>query len=623
LRQSRLQPKKYDPLPLGSVKPLGWLKRQLEIQAAGLGGHVDEVWPDLSADNKWFGGNRDGWERGPYFADGLIPLAWLLDDEELKAKATKWVDAFLSSQNEEGWIGPVSYEDPRYGEYDPWPIFVVFKALVQYQEATNDERIIPAMLRFCEYLRNHTEDRPLKSWGKFRWQDLIISLFWLYERTNEEWLLDLAAELQAQGYDWREHFARFIYKREADVKLETHVVNNAMALKAPAVWYRYSGNPADLEGSAQGMAALDKFHGQVTGMFSGDEHFAGKHPSRGTELCAVVEYMFSLEQLLAVTGEPYWGDRLEKITFNALPATFTPDMWAHQYDQQVNQVLCTVAERPWTNGPDANIFGLEPNFGCCTANMHQGWPKFAANLWMSVPSGGLAAVAYAPCEVQTNINGQSVTVREETDYPFRDTIKIHINTSAPVEFPVYLRIPEWAEHAVVKLPNGSTIQGEPGKFLEVCQTWSNGDVIVLTLPMEIKTERRYRGAVAITRGPLVYSLKIGEEWKRIGGQLPAADWEIYPTTPWNYGLIIPEQFPQDGVKVVEKPLGDCPFSPDQAPIELEVEGRLVPEWQLEDEWAGAIPASPIRSQQPREKLTLIPYGCTNLRITEFPLIDED
>ncbi len=129
---------------------------------------------------------------------------------------------------------------------------------------------------------------------------------------------------------------------------------------------------------------LDEYHRLPNGMFSADEHFAGQDPSQGTELCTVVEAMFSLETDLAITGDAAFGDRLEKIAYNALPATITEDFWAHQYDQQPNQVMCSLSKRNWSsNGPESNIFGLEPNFGCCTANMHQGWPKLAASLWMA------------------------------------------------------------------------------------------------------------------------------------------------------------------------------------------------------------------------------------------------
>ena len=218
-----------------------------------------------------------------------------------------------------------------------------------------------------------------------------------------------------------------------------------MALKAQALALAFDPHTDDLNFPARMLALLDRYHGLPTGMFTGDECLSGRNPVQGTELCAVVETLYSLEHLLALTGDAAYGDRLERIAFNALPATFAPDMWSHQYDQQVNQVQCTInPDHMWsTNGPESNIFGLEPNYGCCTANMHQGWPKFAAHLWMRTPDHGLAAVAYAPSEVQFNSQGVPVRVRLDTDYPFRDTLELTVTVDRPVRFPLLLRIPAW------------------------------------------------------------------------------------------------------------------------------------------------------------------------------------
>jgi hypothetical protein len=137
-----------------------------------------------------------------------------------------------------------------------------------------------------------------------------------------------------------------------------HVVNNAMMVKAHGLWARLSADPKDREAVYDIIAKLDRYHGTAVGIFTGDECLAGISPIQGTELCAVVEYMYSLEMLQAALGDPAFGDRLEKIAFNALPATFSPDMWAHQYDQQVNQVECSIRpDRPWNRTARVQHFG--------------------------------------------------------------------------------------------------------------------------------------------------------------------------------------------------------------------------------------------------------------------------
>lgn len=624
-----LTPNAMAPLPLGSVKPQGWLRQQLQIQANGLSGHLDEFWPDLGPNSGWLGGSGESWERGPYFLDGLVPLAYLLEDQRLIAKAKKWVDWTLENQRETGAIGP----DPRKGKYarewqatDWWPNMVMLKVLTQYQEATGDPRVIPLMQKYLRYHLEHATVRPLVQWASYRWAEEILSIVWLYNRTGDKELLELARALRPQAFDWKSHFADFRYPAKVtkeQISLKTHVVNNAMALKTSAVWWQISGDETDRNAVYTLLDHMDRNHGQANGVHSGDEHYAGLDPTQGTELCAVVEGMFSLEQLLAILGDPAFGDRLERIAFNALPATFQPDMWAHQYDQQVNQVMCSIdKKRNWTNnGPDSNIFGLEPNFGCCTSNMHQGWPKFAAHLWMATRDEGLAAVAYAPSRVEARVRaGVAVVIEEDTEYPFRETIRMTVRPAKPVAFPLTLRIPGWAKDAAITVVGKRTNGVKPGTFHTIERRWQAGDTVEIRFPMPLRTETRYRDTVAILRGPLVFSLKIGEDWKKVKGQEPHADWEVHPTTAWNYGLAVDPENPAASISMEERPVGPLPLSPDGAPVVLSAKGRRIPEWKLIAGSAGPMPESPVRSTQTEETVTLIPYGSTNLRLTLFPRV---
>jgi DUF1680 family protein len=110
-------------------------------------------------------------------------------------------------------------------------------------------------------------------------------------------------------------------------------------------------------------------------------------------------------------------------------------MWAHQYNQESNQVEVSLHRKPWaTDGPESNLYGLEPNFGCCTANFHQGWPKFVASLWMASHDDGLVAAAYSPCEADSVVGHTAVHLMEETEYPFRENIRIAVDPDAPVRF---------------------------------------------------------------------------------------------------------------------------------------------------------------------------------------------
>lgn len=619
----------FQELPLGAIRPIGWLRRQLVIQANGLSGHLEEFWPDLGPNSAWLGDTGEGWERGPYYLDGLLPLAYLLDDAALKTKAQKWVDWTLQSQRPDGSIGPAK-------NTDWWPNMLVLKCLTQYQEATGDARVLPFMTRYFAYQAGQLAANPLRKWAKYRWGEELLSIRWLYARTHDPQLLALAAQLAGQGFDWQALYANFPFTspttraslgltggNNTDLALQAHGVNNAMALKIPMLWGLTGGTATDRQSIYHQLQMLDQYHGLPNGMFSCDEHFSGRDATRGTELCTVVEAQFSYEELLALLGDPAFGDRLEKITFNALPATFDPTMWAHQYDQQPNQVLASQAPRPWsTNGDESNVFGLEPSFGCCTANMHQGWPKFATHLWLASPDGGLVAATYAPNRLSTTVGGRPVVLREDTDYPFRETIHFTVDKATGRAFPLRLRIPAWATRATLTVNGRLAPAPQAGTFYVLTRAWQAGDVVELRLPMDVRVPVGADQSVSVERGPLVYALKVGEAWTTLRDRPNAADdYEVRATTPWNYGLLLGPQ-PAAAFAVREKPLTGVLFSPEGAPVELRVQGVRLPQWQVVENSAGPVPAGPVaRPAGARpEELTLIPYGAAKLRITAFPVV---
>src|SRR5579883_1404424 len=517
-----LQQNAFNPLPLGAVRPLGWLQRQERIQADGLTGHLDEFWNDVGPNSGWLGGTGESWERGPYYLDGLLPLAYQLNDAALIAKAKRWVDWTLSSQQADGQFGPRKNDDW-------WPRMVMLKVLMQYEEVSGHKRVIPFMQKYFAYELRELPHRPLRDWGKYRWQDNVYTVLWLYNRTGQKDLLQLARLLHDQGYDWEAQFAHFQYteKQNAeelglgkdkpipDKAMQTHGVNNAMALKAAPIWWLISGQSSDRAALRHQLDELYKYHGLPNGMFSGDEHFAGLDPSQGIELCAVVESMFSLEEDFAILGHASLSDRLEKITYNALPATLSNDMWSHQYDQQPNQIACTRAHRQWsTNGDDSNLFGLAPNFGCCAANLHQGWPKLVESLWMTTRDGGLVTAAYAPNRVDTVLKSANVSIREDTEYPFRGTVRFTVQVSHPVSFPLLLRIPAWARNAQITV-NGSRSEISAQSFHQINRTWKTGDTVEIEFPMNVRVTHWYRNSAAFERGPLVFSLGLHAEWTEL------------------------------------------------------------------------------------------------------------
>ena len=455
-------------LPLGAIKPEGWLKDQLRTQAEGLSGHLFEVWEDVGENCGWLGGDGDSWERAPYYLDGLIPLAWELDDERLKNQCMKYIEWMLASQREDGWFGPEK-------NHDYWPLMVALKALKQYFTATGDKRVVVLMDKFFRYEYRNLAQKPLQNWAVARGGENMALALWLYNLTGQKYLLELCKKLRAQTLDWANFFHTFpvtqplgrslrwerlqeALEEEGDEILEgdkrpyfhtqyhlTHGVNIAMGLKTPGVVSLFKSGFKEQTGFSVGWSKLMKYHGVGYGLFTCDEHLNGSNPTQGTELCTVVEAMYSLETLI---GMGSFGDDLpdilEKLAFNALPAAFDAEMTAHQYDQQANQLRACVGEHKWYNNePDSNVYGFAPNFGCCTANYHQGWPKFVSSLWYATRDDGLSAVSYAPCTVRTRLADVPVRMTVSGNYPFSDSVEIEVSVKQSVEFPLYLRIPFW------------------------------------------------------------------------------------------------------------------------------------------------------------------------------------
>lgn len=623
-------------LPLTAIKPEGWLKKQLEVAAQGLTGQLYKFWPYVSDECGWLGGPGDGWERAPYYLDGLLPLAYLVDDEELKAVAQRYVEWTLASQRPDGWFGPKDNDDW-------WSRMVMLKVLMQYYTATADQRVPQFMVDYFRYELAHLDEHPLKEWAIARAAENMQVALWLYNLTGAKFLLELVKKLNGQALDWTSHFHAFPHVRSTSEMIPweemkrglaeepvmlgadrpfhrtqyhlSHVVNVAMGLKYPGIVHQFKSGPKEQQAFRVGYQKLMKHHGVAYGMFTGDEHLSGNSPTQGTECCAVVELMYTLESLLAA-GEfgAELPDILEKLAFNALPATLTSDMLGHQYDQQANQVRVSDEARPWYNNTsDANLYGLEPHFGCCTANMHQGWPKFVESLWYATEDDGLAAVSYAPCTVRFQAKRVPVRLKVDTAYPFEQTVRIEVAVKEPVEFPIYLHIPLWAQGASIALPDGGLMEVTPGEDACVNRLWHGGEVLTLTLPMQPRVTRWYHQSAAVELGPLLMAFRPGERWTKVKDHPVSPDWQVEATTDWNWALMI------------DRPMS-ATFEPDKAApfgcgaaVKVRVQAARLPQWGMDGASCAAPPIAPAVEEKAVETIELVPYGDTGLRISQFPV----
>jgi hypothetical protein len=538
-------------LPVGSVKAGGWLKKALELQRDGLTGNLGEISIWLSRqDNAWLskeGKGAYGWEELPYWLKGYGDIGYMLEDKKMIAGAKFWIDAVLSNQREDGDFGPAT---EKKGNRDLWANMPMLWCLQSWWEYTQDPRVIPFMTRYFKYELSMPYHKFLKDyWENSRGGDNLSSVYWLYNHTGEEWLMDLAAKINRNTANWK----------MTDSLPNWHNVNIAECFREPATFYLQSHEPADLRATYQDFALVRTLYGQVPGgMFGADENARKGYddPRQAVETCGMVEQMTSDEMLLSATGDAFWAENCEDVAFNTFPAAFMPDYRSLRYLTAPNMVVSDSRDHSPGIDNSGPFLMMNPfSSRCCQHNHSAGWVYYAENSWMATPDNGLAAQFYTEGSVKAKVgNGTEVTLTENTRYPFEEEIGFTVHTARAVDFPLYLRIPSWCGAPVIRV-NGEvvTVASAGAKYIRLSHPWKDGDRIALRLPMQLSIRQwtNNKNSVSINLGPLTYSLKIEEAYSKkdskstaIGDSKwqPQADpgkwpsFEIHPASDWNYGL---------------------------------------------------------------------------------------
>jgi len=623
--RSPLAPSPFLKLPIGSIVPKGWLAYQLELEAGGMTGRLPEVskWCKFEG-NAWAasdGQGHSGWEELPYWLKGFGDLGYVLKDERIIKQARQWIEAVLSSQEPDGWFGPRSLKTSLQGKPDLWPHMVMLNVLQSFYEFSGDERVIPFMVRYHQWLNTQPGANFGNGyWPKIRFGDNVETAYWLYNRTGEAWLLDLAKKIHQNMAGWSE-----------DV-INWHNVNIAQGFREPGVFYEQAKEEKFLQAAARNYEKVMDLYGQFPGGgFGGDENCRPgfTDPRQGFETCGIVEFMHSFEMLTKISGSPVWSERCEELAFNSLPASLTPDWKGLHYLTCANQVQLDKNNHAPGIQNGGTMFSFSPLavYRCCQHNVSHGWPYYAEELWLATPDRGLCASLYAASEVTAKVgDGVTVKISEETDYPFSDTVRFTISTPKPAEFPLQLRIPGWCEKPSLKI-NGraQSLKTKPLSYASVQRQWKDGDVLILQLPMQtsVRAWEKNHNAVSVHYGPLAFSLKVGEKWSRYGKDQAWPEWEVFPTTPWNYGLELKSGKAPKQLELVKKPgaLAANPFTPETAPIEIRAPARKIPGWTLDRlGLVGKLQDSPVKSDGALETVSLIPMGAARLRISSFPVI---
>ncbi len=610
-------------LPIGAITALGWLRTQLVLERDGMVGHMEEIspWCDFEK-SAWAhpdGEGQYGWEEMPYWLKGYTDLAFVLGDATHRARAMRWLNAILASQRPDGYFGP----ERNRKSLDLWPNMLVLFALRSLHEATGDPRVIPFMQRYFRWQASLPAGQFLAaSWQHVRGGDNLDSIYWLYNRTGESWLLDLARRNHESTAPWEKGIASL------------HGVNFAQGFREPAQYYQQSHDRRHLAATIRNYEEMRRAYGQVPGgMYGADENARPGYngPRQGTETCSFVEMMYSCEELVRITGDTVWADRCEDVALNSFPASLAPDLKALHYLTCPNQVVLDRSNKAPMIQNSGDMFSYTPyeQYRCCQHNVAFGWPYYAEHLWMATRDRGLAAVLYAPSRVTAKVgDGAVATFESATNYPFGETIALRVKVTRSTDFPLYLRVPGWCEAPTVHV-NGIAwrVGGKAaGKWIRLLRRWRSGDAVRLTLPMRIRVIMwpENRNTASVQRGPLTYSLRIAEQWKRYDTGRSWPGFEVWPATLWNVGLVIDSRQAERSFTVVKgSPLvdGQQPFRWDRAPVLLRTRVRPIPNWRLEsNNLVGEVQRGPILSREPEVEATLIPMGCARLRISAFPII---
>lgn len=633
-----LLPLHFIKLPVGSIRPEGWVKEFLLRQRDGMTGHLTEISGWLEKENNaWLspdGTGKHGWEEVPYWLKGYLSLAYTLDDKDMINEAHTWIEAALNSQRSDGYFGPWI---EKQGNPDLWGNMIMLWCLQTYYEYTTDPRVIELMTNYFKWQLEYPEEKFLKDrWDTIRAGDNLYSVYWLYNITGDEWLLELGKKIQRNTANWR-----------IDSNLpQWHNVDIAQGFREPATRWMQTKDSADLAATYNNFHLVRRIFGQVPGgMFGGDENCRMGYidPRQGIELCGMVEQMASDELLLRFTGDPMWADNCEDIAFNTYPAAVMPDFKSLRYFTCPNMVTTDARNHnPGINNHGRFLIMNPFSHRCCQHNHAQGWPYYAENMWAATPDNGLAAILYSAGTVTARVgDGTEVKITEATNYPFEEKIRLTVHTPDAVKFPLYLRIPGWCETAKISI-NGKTVTETfaASKYVRLEQLWKNGDEVLIDFPMKI-TMRQWptnQESVSLNYGPLTFSIKIDEEYIRQDSRVTKFDdsilhpqtqdkqwpsWEINPKSTWNYGLVCNPSNPEPDFTVIKKewPKDNFPFTTNSAPIEIKAKGQTIPSWKIDNNYlCGVLPPNPVQSHEPVEEITLIPMGAARLRISAFPVI---
>jgi hypothetical protein len=628
-------------LPPGAVRPTGWLGDWARDAAAGITGHLDERAEVFKHGYKGYGfkalgvkADGTGWplEQCAYWLDGLVRLAYILDDPQLIAKARARLDPVVDGVNRGGesfvYWQPRSIlnveMDKANGQFNNWAHSHMGRALVAYYQATGERRILDALVKAYR-------DYPLPEFSPVFYPvngmvnlDPMLDTYMM--SGDEKVLANALASIQRPG------FQKIVGQWNSGDIVHGHTVIFYENIRVPALMYPWTGNRRLLDATLATIRWSDERHRLPIGLVSGEEYLAGIGSTRNVETCNVTAGPWTFGALLRITGERGWADRMERAFFNAGPAPIARDFQTMSYYQSPNRLsLSLPCDRP---GCPGNALGDSYRFTeighpvlCCVGNCNRIVPNYIMAMWMATPDRGVAATLYGPCRLRAQVaDGVPVEIESETSYPFEEEIRLTVKPAKKTEFPLYLRIPAWCSKPALAVNGHSVALKKDSKgFAKLHRSWTNGDRVTLRLPMRVEvvkgretpfpqdkyfTKRSLSKLTEVNNpftsvnyGPLLFALPIADETP----DEPRKD------AAFNYALDTAAA--ARAAKLVRQPLPAHWSWQLDAPLKLRLPARRF-DWQPTE--LQPLPPAPVKDAKP-VTITLVPYGCTKFRVSMFPV----
>ena len=634
LSASLASAKNYSVFTEGLIKditPKGWLLEYLQRMKEGMTGHPEALsypyntclWAGDIPRNGDYGQDWWRYEQTAYYTDGLLRLGYLLKDQELISKGEEGIQYTLNHPQSNGRLGNGVISSL-------WPQAVFFRALKAYYEVTGDRKVRTALTN------NYNSMTTTDLCNGRRHIVNIEGMMWLYGQQPQSALLTKAKTAYKNG-----GFELDSKVAGAEDFLYIHGVTYSEMLKIPMLLYAYTGDKSYLNLALNAERRLERDHLLPDGVPSSEEYTVGNDIDQVHETCDIIDYTWSLGYFLTATGEAEWADRIERAVFNAGPACHTKDFRSLQYFSGLNQILCTgnSDNTYFKRGSTWQAYRPTHETECCAGNIHRLMPNFASRMWLRGENNAIVAAMYSPSEIAFKVGDDSVRIAEETHYPFSGHIDFRFSMKNATEFPFQFRIPGWCKKYTVKvngesLPLRGGLEGSASGFATLNRQFQDGDIVSVDFEMkpQICTLNADQGQY-VECGPLLYCYAIPQTmtedtnvYSNMAGKVPENPdfkcWSITPSGKWNYGM---KQGEQQLTLVTDENLLNSayPFDKETAPVSIEVDVTPVKWTILDNRYNPVTPSTNTTvANGSAQKIRLIPYGCTELRLTVFPTLSQ-